>query len=203
MTQQHEPSRGPENSDPTRPDPMSAAPAGVDAETVTRGQRWRRIVAALLGVVLVAAMVVGGLTLIDRYGANRPPEVGGCVQLTGTREDVDMVSTDCDDDEVTWVVAKEVASTSDCPADNYLAVHSEQWGEELDAFCLIPNLQSGDCYREVDQVNGFVEAACKTEDADFRVAGIHQVEDPTVCGDVGAPYTFPEPARTFCLVEPT
>lgn len=163
--------------------------------------RRRRGLWALAGA-LVVGVLIAGFVLIDRYGANRPPEVGGCVQLSGSREDVDVVSANCEIDQVTWLVAKEVVTTQDCPADNYLAIHSERWGDELDALCLMPNLRDGDCYRETDQVSGFSEVACTDETADFRVAGIHQAEDPTLCGDVGAPYTFPEPARTYCLVEP-
>ncbi len=154
-----------------------------------------------VAVAVAIATIICGMWLVSTLGAGPRPEVGACVQLDGAADDLQVRTVDCaDDDQMTWTIAKEVATGDDCPADNYTAVHTDRLRSEADTICLLPKLDVDHCYREVNDVDTLAVVPCA--EADFKVESVHNAEDPTLCGDVGVPYAFPEPALTYCLVDP-
>lgn len=160
-----------------------------------RRNRW------VLTVAVVVAVIIGGTWWVSTLGPGPRPEVGACVQLDGTTDDLRIRTVGCAaTDQMTWTIAQEVDTGDDCPADNYRAVHTDRLRSEADTICLVPNLDIDQCYREIDDVDSLAVVPCA--EADFRVESVHNAEDPTLCGDVGVPYAFPVPALTYCLVDP-
>lgn len=173
--------------------------AGGGAEDRPDSDRRRHRWAVTVAVTIAA--IICGTWLVSTLGSGPRPEVGACVQLDGAAGNLRVRTVDCAaDDQMTWTIAKEVSTGDDCPADNYTAVHTDRLRSEADTICLLPKLVVDQCYREVNDVDTLAVVPCA--EADFRVASVHNAEDPTLCGDVGVPYAFPEPALTYCLVDP-
>lgn|GEM_PF-1234905 len=171
---------------------------------------WQRIWPILLVLALVLVVAGAGWALFHADGLQRQSQVGQCVELSGTADAVDVTFVACDRAELfSWVIAKVAGSTADCPSDDYDAVYyeyDEGNGEshEYSALCLVPNFVEQLCYEELPEndVNGYAVIDCGSDDADFRVAAAHEKMLESLCESDTLPWTYPEPARTFCLGEP-
>ncbi|GAB3699486.1 hypothetical protein [Mariniluteicoccus flavus] len=103
---------------------------------------------------------------------------------------------------VTYVVASVAQGPLACPNANY----QEYW--EVDdrdkknprrwTACLVPNLTVGTCYHADDHTRGYEAGECGANML-FKVESVAPVDDVTKCGGATEPFTFPTPARTYCV----
>ncbi len=106
---------------------------------------------------------------------------------------------------ISYEVATVGPGSQSCPNAFYLDYFTtgvdnpENHPREFTA-CLVPNFTPGICVRDDPDTHGYAVAACGP-DALFRVAEVHDVDDPESCAAPTRPMEFPVPARTYCLEE--
>lgn len=225
----HDPRQGPDFSRPNLsagpPDlsgrgqsdaapPVPAAPratwSNFDKPITTRKPPlWVRIWPVALVLALVLVVGGAGYLLLNFNQLQRQSQVGSCLELSGSVSDVRMTTVDCGRPEFAWLVVAAGGSASDC-AEEYSSVQSnyedERGGSRAYAvLCLMPNFHQDACYTELadSEANGYRKVDCSAAEADFRIAAIHEKALDRLCEADTEAWTFPDPARTFCLGLPT
>lgn len=212
---------GPDFTPPSGPSSVASTPPTTSASNVSTWQSqfgkpvgskrvalWGRIWPVVLVVVLVAVVVGAGVAIFNVNTWQRQSLVGTCTVLSGTNSDVTTTRADCAAPSFTWVIVKSVKSSAEC-SDEYASVYEtfedERGGSrEFSAYCLMPNFVQGECYVELAEsdVNGYSRTECSDAEADFRIAAVHDKALASLCQSDTEAWTFPDPARTFCLAEP-
>lgn len=157
------------------------------------------------GIVVIALLAVGGWSLWSNYQTTSALEVGKCVVVTGTEDDPDVEEADCDGDDFTFAVGKVEDRAGAC-GDGYLefSVSRERRGQVTDETvgCLYPNFKVDTCYDELPADDLMVFAPVDCPGGYFKISSVEESVDAE-CGAEAIPlFTVPEPARTFCAVEP-
>ncbi|WP_460741169.1 hypothetical protein [Mariniluteicoccus endophyticus] len=177
----------------------------------------RRTLQVLLGVVsLVVLTVVGTRALAPVVTAHQNSmaelAVGECVQIVPRPDkgrgatggmNITHQKVGCNTaGVVTYAVGAVGEGKLECPNGNYMEyfevdeAHKER--PRLWTACLMPNLMQGACYQPDNLTKAFTVAQCGAS-ALFRVESMADVDDVRRCSATSEPFTFPVPARTYCV----
>lgn len=181
------------------------APGGPEAfpEKQSGGQKVKRILGIVVAVVLVA---VAGWGLWSNYQSDAALEAGNCLVFSGESDDADHDLVECDDSTTfSYLVAKVIEGAGSCGPDYVeYTVGTESRGGNTTTnkvTCLIENFHAGNCYAETSDIMGFGVVDCSDPSAALKVSTVEDSADAT-CAEEEQPYSFTEPARTYCLADP-
>jgi hypothetical protein len=183
----------------TETDPR--APAGI---------RRRAVAAGVLGVgsVIVAALATAACDLQRSTGSDAAQQttiytIGDCVTLTVSGSgDPNISKADCGVDP-SYTVGAVVQADAACSSPNYerylLTVNSTTIG----SLCLAENLTVGHCY-QLDPTGRTLKLVdCAVAGKGDEVAErLDNISDATQCPPNTTSYSYPTPARTYCLTTP-
>lgn len=199
------PQGGPEQPQPFDQQAAFGAAGGPAAfpEKQSGGQKVKRIIGIVVAVVLVA---VAGWSLWSNYQSDAALEAGNCLVFSGESDDADHDLVECDDATTfSYLVAKVIDGDGTCgPEYVEYTVGTESRGGNTTTnkvTCLIENFHAGNCYAETSDIMGFGVVDCSDPNAAFKISTVEDSADAT-CAEEEQPYSFTEPARTYCLADP-
>ncbi|MDT5139942.1 MAG: hypothetical protein QOD58_4204 [Mycobacterium sp.] len=165
----------------------------------------KRIVAALVAIVLVIAVKVG-LRAVLNHHEDQPVHngfdyaVGTCLNLSKAGiapKPTDVHVEPCSSPTALAKVAKRYQGKKNCPNEHYGTLEGGNNG-----FCLQDNLTVGSCYNQTLINHMFEPTGCTPGviGQTFKVALRRDgVDDKALCNDDQQPVNFPEPPLTYCL----
>lgn len=164
------------------------------------------IVSAILVVVLLAAagLVINHL----RTSHDATKDVGKCVTLSGSKDDVKTKRVDCSTAGSYYVAKAGAAETCTDVTDtdkNYGGTYDEitvQRSGSSAKMCLVPQLVEGSCYAEDLNDLTYQSIDCSDPDAYIRVDQIIEEYDATCPDTSTGGLTYDTPARTYCISQP-
>lgn len=164
-------------------------------------------VKSILGIIVAVVMVaVVGWGLWTNYQKDAALEAGNCLVFSGESDDADHELVDCEDSATfSYLVAKVIEGAGSCGAEFVeYTVGTERRGNTTTnkVTCLIENFHAGNCYAETSDIMTFEIVGCSDPSASFKITTVENSADAT-CAAEEQPYSFTEPARTYCLAEPS
>lgn len=193
---------GPAQQGPGQPGGQDPQPRG--GGTVAKGIGRR-----LLGVVVTILVLFGlfvGYNQVTKWWNQRgmADQVGMCVSITGSGNDVETEEVDCATTTFHYLVAAAVKSGESCPDGDYTTITTTQRNRgtslEVGSLCLMPKLAADTCYVEQDSGNELTEGECSDPKALFKVDKVLDETAPDQCEMPDQALRYTEPARTYCLV---
>lgn len=193
-------------TNPTAP-PSGGAPVPPGSpEPVEFSPRTKKVLTAVIGVVLVA--VIGGVAAIIATRALNPAPpayaAGDCVKTGGGQFHATVEKADCGDPGAVYEVGLYLDDPdADCPAESYSSY--KQTGGKQDEFklCLVLNAAEGDCFSTPTISLGEEKKVdCADDEANRRVTGVVDgTADKAACapGSVEHARVYPDPKLTVCL----
>lgn len=162
----------------------------------------KNLIARIIGVLVVLALVSGGVWLVKELTGTGDPKVGDCLVMGGTADDAKHKKITCDDhSKISYKVAQVLKGKATCSSENYLPYYTtkKKTGETLETYCLMPNLEEGKCYK--DDGNLVTSAAC-SEDEAVKIVKRENSGNAT-CDNATTPLNYPDPAPgvTYCIGE--
>ncbi|MDO5681217.1 MAG: hypothetical protein Q4G46_00110 [Propionibacteriaceae bacterium] len=150
---------------------------------------------------IAVILAVAGFGIWQSIQAKAGMEAGNCLVMSGDSENnVDHKEVECDDtSQFSMKVVSVSSQTGECdPNATEYSVSTRRGGATV--ACMIPNFQPGQCYNEVESNAMFEIADCGS--AHFKIS---KVEDSSTfeCAVEELPWSYTEPAKTFCLADPT
>lgn len=102
-----------------------------------------------VGGVVVALLIAGGVYFFQYAQAKvSAPDVGECVQVTGTSTDAEIESLDCDSMDASLKVVGDDGNCDETEI-NFTSVITGRGGERTAAdLCLDVNAKAGDCFEQ-------------------------------------------------------
>lgn len=180
------------------------APGGPEAfpEKKSGAQKVKSIIGIVVAVVLVAVV---GWGLWTNYQKDAALVAGNCLVFSGESDDADHDLVDCEDSTTFSYLAAKVIEGSGTCGDEFVeyTVGTESGGSSTTdkVTCLIENFHAGNCYSETSDIMTFGIVDCSDATASFKVSTVEDSADAT-CAAEEQPYSFTEPARTYCLADP-
>jgi len=181
----------------------NAAAMGSSVPAKTSNAVLKRVLAIVVAVVLIIGgrLLYGWLT--TSHDATK--DVGKCVVLSGTEDDVKTERVDCSTDG-SYYVAKagsgetctDVADTATNIGGAYDQVTITSNGSTA-SMCLVPQLAKDSCYPAETSGLSYQSVDCSSSEAYIHVDEIIEEYDAT-CPDTSmGGLTYDEPARTYCV----
>lgn len=166
-------------------------------------QKVKSVLGIIVAVVLVAVV---GWGLWSNYQSDAALEAGNCLVFSGESDDADHDLVDCEDSTTfSYLVAKVIEGDGSCGADfvEYtVGTESRTGSTSTDKVtCLIENFHAGNCYAETGDIMTFGIVECSDPSASFKISTVEDSADAT-CAAEEQPYSFTEPARTYCMADP-
>ncbi|MGU3497700.1 hypothetical protein [Mycobacterium sp. C31M] len=159
--------------------------------------------AAILGVFVVAAALVGCTGPEPDVAASTVFAVGDCVQIDAEQMPSPARASEapCTADP-SYTVGATTDADGECPTAEYQHLPSEYADPSTARLCLVPNLLANQCYL-MEMPIGLVEKAdCRDrgEGVLVQVTQRLDVRDQSACPAAAGAYAwpYPKPARTYC-----
>ncbi len=160
---------------------------------------------------VVALVIVGGITAWNWYSGQQRDKaltVGHCVQVTGSENEPKIEPADCDADGSEQVVVRVVEKHDRKAVCSDKMMQFEETSkrrrsssEKTKTVCLAPVLQEGKLYLEDRSLMTELREVKSAEEADFKVAKVHDSADGS-CGPEEHALVYSKWPRTYCLAEP-
>lgn len=192
-----------------QPPPGGQAPAGSAAAMGDSipAKTSNVMVKRVLAIVVAVVLIIGGRLLYGWLTASHDAtkDVGQCVVLSGTEDDVKTERVDCST-EGSYYVAKagsgetcaDVADTATNIGGVYDQVTITSNGSTA-SMCLVPQLAKDSCYPAETSGLSYQSVDCSSSEASIHVDEIIEEYDAT-CPDTSmGGMTYDEPARTYCI----
>ncbi|RLP08848.1 hypothetical protein [Propionibacterium australiense] len=187
--------------------PPAAATMGSSVPAKTGNVVLKRII----GIVVVVALAIGGRLLYGWITATHDAtkDVGQCVALSGTKDDVKTERVDCST-EGAYYVAKagsdvtctDVADTEKNIGGVYDEITITSNGTRA-SMCLVPQMVKDACYPTGTSDDlSFQSVDCSSTEAYFRIDEIIEEYDATCPDTSTSGLTYDEPGRTYCISIP-
>lgn len=171
-------------------------------EQPKKGSKAKSILGGVLAVVLLA---VGGFAIWSNMVKEAALEAGKCIVITGKIDNADHKEVNCDDaTQFSYYVAKVNKGAETCGEgyDEY-TISSKRRGSETTnkTVCLIGQLAKDVCYKQLGKDSTMAYGVAECAGSDFKVTKVESVADAQ-CADGEEPWSWTEPARTYCLAQP-
>lgn len=197
--------------DPTQQSPQAAGNFQEAPHTYPQGggpmpeaPKKSNPLAKLLPMLLVGALVIGGLWALNKMGGGGTLKVGNCITLTKDGSaDYKEKKADCNSEDFTFTIVKETKTKSDC-TENY-STYTVSKGSKSTYYCLMDNWQPNKCYKKASgNKTGDEVVACTDPSAEFKIAKREEGKaDETLCTSQQKAAVFEmDPKRTYCLAAP-
>ncbi len=161
---------------------------------------------------LIVVVVLAGVGLLARGfisdALNSYPELqpGKCVVFEGTVADLKHKEVDCDDPAVfKYEIAKvfDKEDTPDCSEYGTYTIEQEKYGsnETLKTVCIMEKFEADSCYEQTQGVEDYKLISCPSELSlmQFKVTTVVDQANAS-CADGELAVSYPDPARTYCVV---
>lgn len=155
-------------------------------------------------IATVALLGWGTFAYWQNQQAKSALEIGNCITLEGSAENVTPALVDCDEAPEPvqpFLVAEVTKDNGTCTNDLYVniallrgSIFGDEDSETL--ACLVPQFSADQCYYRADGMN-YEAVDCDAGSADFRVTKVITEADGD-CGEAQA-ISYPEPGITYCL----
>lgn len=158
------------------------------------------IVRAVIAVVILA---VGGFFVWQNFASNAALEPGKCITITGEdNNDLDHTEVNCDDaGQYSYYVAEVFDGQGTCSEGlAYESTSTRRGSSEAKTTkttCLIPQFAPDTCYKIIDDSIASYEVA-DCAGAEFKITQVEQTSNAS-CGASAEPWSFTQPARTYCI----
>ncbi|HEV2784475.1 MAG TPA: hypothetical protein VGX25_34240 [Actinophytocola sp.] len=157
-------------------------------------------------VGIIALVVAAGAYAIFQFVLNKDSassaEAGDCIKVNrASTTSADVEKIDCNDNIAVFKVAKKLDNDTDqCPTPDYEKYTQTGAGSDF-ALCLMLNAKEGDCFADYDTPDKRARVDCAS--AEVKVAKlVSGTADEKACEQDSLALVYPEPATTFCLVQP-
>lgn len=160
---------------------------------------------AFFAVLVVVGVFVRGF-INDAFHSYPELQPGKCVVFEGTVADLEHKEVDCDDQSVfKYEIAKvfDKDETANCSEYGSYTIEQEKYGssEILKTVCIMEKFEADSCYEQTQGVEDYQLISCPSElgAMQFKVTKVVD-EAGASCADGELPVSYPEPARTYCVV---
>lgn len=161
--------------------------------------------AALFGVLVVAAALVGCAGRQPDIAAATVFAVGDCVQIpagpTPAPEPARASAVACTADP-SYTVGATTNADGNCPTTEYQHLPSDYAEPSTARLCLVPNLVANQCYLMQMPIGLVQKADCRDRGQGVLVQVTQRldVRDQSACPATAGAYAwpYPAPARTYC-----
>lgn len=196
---------------PAGPQAGQFPPAGAAMGSSVPARKNRSLAIRIISVVLVIILIAVAKVIFDRVSTSHDAtkDVGKCVTLSGTQNDVKTERVDCGT-EGSYYVAKagadetcaDVSDTDKNYGGTYDEITVQGSRGSTAKMCLVPEFTEGNCYSE-DRVDlAYQEVDCNDVAAYIHIDRIIEEYDAT-CPDTSiGGLTYDVPARTYCVSQP-
>lgn len=193
-----------------QPVPPGGAAAMGSSVPVKKGRNTgMRILVTLIAVIVVSAIGFGISRLLVSVSHDATKDVGKCVTLSGSTDNVKTKRVDCST-EGSYYVAKagvnETCTDVDDTEKNYGGVYDEIQVSRTRGgsakMCLVPQLTAGNCYSNMTSGLSYEVVDCSDTKAYLRIDQVIEEYDADCPSSSTGGLTYDTPGRTYCVSQP-